>query len=137
MSMRSMLSPLGRTALIFSAIAVLIAVIALRLLPSGGGGPAELTFALNIEHGQVAASSRLIRVMQGDVVKLELSSDQRQIVHLHGYEIAKLVVPGQVTELVFTANLTGRFPVHLHGGQETAGDDEHEVTLANIEVYPR
>jgi hypothetical protein len=47
-------------------------------------------------------------------------------------------MPGTVTELAFTANLTGRFPVHLHAGpQEDTGDHGHEDTLVNIEVYPR
>jgi len=98
---------------------------------------AELTFALKIEHGQVSANMRLIRVMQGDRVKLELSTDQRQVVHLHGYEIQKDVMPGTVTELAFTANLTGRFPVHLHAGPAEGSDHGHEDTLVNIEVYPR
>ena len=104
-------------------------------LMMAAGQAAELTFALKIEHGQVPANVRLIRVMQGDTVKLEFSSDQRQLVHLHGYEIQKEVAPGTVSELVFTANLTGRFPVHLHGGHEEAAG--HEDTLVNIEVYPR
>jgi hypothetical protein len=98
---------------------------------------AELTFALKIEHGQVPANTRLIRVMQGDTVKLELSTDRRQFVHLHGYEILKEVMPGTVTELAFTANLAGRFPVHLHAGPAEADDHGHEDTLVNIEVYPR
>ena len=99
---------------------------------------AQLTFALKIEHGHVPANMRLIRVMQGDIVKLELSTDHRQFVHLHGYEILKEVMPGAVTELAFTASLTGRFPVHLHAGpEEEAGDHGREETLANIEVYPR
>jgi hypothetical protein len=46
-------------------------------------------------------------------------------------------MPGTVTELAFTANLTGRFPVHLHAGPAEAGDHGHEDTLVNIEVYPR
>jgi hypothetical protein len=104
-------------------------------LTIAGAQAAELIFALKIAHGQVPANMRLIRVMQGDAVKLELSSDQRQIVHLHGYEIQKEVAPGTVSELAFTANLTGRFPVHLHGDHDDAGG--HEDTLVNIEVYPR
>jgi translation initiation factor IF-1 len=115
----------------------IIGVIGSAILPAAGVRAAELTFALKIEHGQVPANMRLIRVMQGDTVKLELSSDQRALVHLHGYEIQKEVMPGTVTELAFTASLSGRFPVHLHAGQAETADHAHEDTLANIEVYPR
>jgi hypothetical protein len=113
----------------------------------GGGGtvPAtptslqagEFTFALKIEHGRLPPDMRLIRVTQGDVVKLELSSDQRQFVHVHGYEIQTEVAPDRTAELKFAANLTGRFPLHVHGGPQTAADPGHEDVLANIEVYPR
>ena len=126
-----------RSVLSFGPRAAIFSVIAFLHMPAADAPAAELTFALKIEHGHVAANARLIRVMQGDTVKLELSSDQRQVAHLHGYEIAKEVAPGKVTELAFTANLTGRFPVHLHGGQEAGGDHGHEDTLVNIEVYPR
>ena len=126
-----------RNLVIATAGVVLSAIAAAAYLALPSAPAAELTFALKIEHGQVAPNARLIRVMQGDTVKLELSSDQRQIVHLHGYEIAKLVAPGKLTEFAFTANLTGRFPIHLHGGAEAPAGAAHEDVLANIEVYPR
>jgi len=118
-------------------IVAILSVIGMLGLAAPLARAAELTFALKIEHGHVPANMRLIRVMQGDMVKLELSTDQRQFVHLHGYEILKEVMPGTVIELAFTANLTGRFPVHLHAGPTEAGDHGHEETLVNIEVRPR
>ena len=119
-------------------LVAIMSVIGALGLAAFGARAAEVTFALKIAHGQVPANMRLIRVMQGDTVKLEVSADRRQFVHLHGYEILKEVMPGTVTELAFTANLTGRFPVHLHASpQEDAGDHGHEDTLVNIEVYPR
>jgi FtsP/CotA-like multicopper oxidase with cupredoxin domain len=96
---------------------------------------AEVTYALRIENGHVPADMQLIRVTQGDVVKLQWTADKPLIVHLHGYDIEKRVVPGVVTEMTFTARATGRFQVHLHGSAaETHG---HEGALATIEVYPR
>ncbi len=78
---------------------------------------------------------RLIRVTQGDVVKLQWSADKPSTVHLHGYDIEKRVTPGAVTELMFTARATGRFPVNLHGS--AAEVHGHENALVTIEVYPR
>ena len=96
---------------------------------------AEVTYALRIENGHVPADMQLIRVAQGDVVTLQWTADKSSIVHLHGYDIEKRVVPGAATELKFTARATGRFPVHLHGGAAEAHG--HEDALVTIEVYPR
>jgi hypothetical protein len=95
---------------------------------------AEVTYALRIDNGHVAANMQLIHVTQGDVVTMQWSADKPSIVHLHGYDIERRVVPGTVTQMTFTARAAGRFQVHLHGGAETHG---HEDALVTIEVYPR
>jgi FtsP/CotA-like multicopper oxidase with cupredoxin domain len=96
---------------------------------------AEVTYALRIDNGHVAENMQLIRVTQGDVVTLQWTADKPSIVHLHGYDIEKRVVPGAVAELKFTARATGRFQVHLHGS--AAEGHGHEDALVTIEVYPR
>jgi hypothetical protein len=112
---------------------------ALALLLITAGAPAlagELTFDIKIEHGRVSDTMRLIRVNEGDVVKLRLTSDQPIVLHLHGYDIEKRA--GAITELAFTAYATGRFPIHVHAQGAGAGGHEHEdAPLATIEVYPR
>jgi hypothetical protein len=114
---------------------------ALALLLITAGAPAlaaELTFDLKIERGRVPDAMRLIRVNEGDVVKLRLTSDQPIALHLHGYDIEKRVAAGAITELAFTAYATGRFPIHVHAQGAGAGGDAHEdAPLATIEVYPR
>jgi FtsP/CotA-like multicopper oxidase with cupredoxin domain len=95
---------------------------------------AEVTYALRIENGHVPPNMQLIRVTQGDVVTLQWTADKPSIVHLHGYDIEKRVVPGVVTELKFPARATGRFQVHLHGAAEAHG---HEDVLVTVDVYPR
>jgi FtsP/CotA-like multicopper oxidase with cupredoxin domain len=96
---------------------------------------AEVVYALHVENGHVPANMQLIRVTQGDVVTLQWTADKPSIVHLHGYDIEKRIVPGKVTELKFTARATGRFQVHLHGNAAEAHG--HEEALVTIEVYPR
>jgi len=114
---------------------------ALALLLITAGAPAlaaELTFDIKIEHGRVPDTMRLIRVNEGDVVKLRLVSDQPMVLHLHGCDIEKRVAAGAITELAFTAYATGRFPIHVHAQGAGAGGHEHEdAPLAAIEVYPR
>jgi len=114
-------------------------VLALLLITAWSAGvpAAELTFDIKIEHGRVPDTMRLIRVNEGDVVKLRWTSDQPLILHLHGYDIEKRVTAG-AAELAFTAYATGRFPIHVHAQGAGAGGHAHEgAPLATIEVYPR
>jgi hypothetical protein len=102
-----------------------------------GASAAELTFDLRVEHGRLPDTMRLIRVKQGDVVRLRWSTDQPLTLHLHGYDIEKHVEPGTATDLTFTAYATGRFPIHVHAqGARTGGHTQDEEPLVNIEVYP-
>ena len=96
----------------------------------------ELTFDLRIERGQLPANMRLIRVKQGDVVKLRWSSDRSIALHLHGYDIERKIEPGVVAEMTFTARATGRFPVEQHQAR-SGGGDTHGVPIAQVEVLPR
>jgi hypothetical protein len=114
--------------------------LALALLTAGSAAvaAAELTFDLKIEGGRLPDAMQRIRVTEGDVVKLRWTSDHPLILHLHGYDIEKRVVPGTVTELAFTADATGRFPVHIHEQGAGPGGHAHEdLPLATIEVDPR
>ena len=99
---------------------------------------AKVTFDIKIERGRVPNTMHLIRVNEGDVVKLRWTSDQPHILHLHGYDIEKRIVAGAVTELAFTAYATGRFPIYVHAPGASVGGHAHEdAPLATIEVYPR
>ena len=98
---------------------------------------AQLTFDLKVAQGRLPDASRLIHVTQDDVVTLQWTTDQPLVIHLHGYDIEKRIVPGAVTELKFTALATGRFAIHAHGQTERGGQDREEAPLAVVEVYPR
>jgi hypothetical protein len=116
------------------------AVLAVLLAPAddlvGAAHAAELAFVLRIEKGEVPAAMRLIRVKQGDVVKLHWSADRRVLLHLHGYDIEREVAPGTATEMVFSARATGRFTVETHVAKATSGGHTHGNVLVTIEVYP-
>ena len=116
------------------------AALALSLACSGGGvvvtRAAELTFALRIVKGRVPADKRLIRVKQGDVVKLQWNTDRRVAIHLHGYDIEKDITPGVVTDMTFIARATGRFTIEPHLAKTPSGGHAHGDVLVTIEVYP-
>jgi hypothetical protein len=98
---------------------------------------AEVTFDLKIEKGRVAQSMRLIRVKQGDAVRLRWSADRPIALHLHGYDIEIKVEPGKTADMAFTARATGRFPIEEHKPDARGGHSHGEAPLARIEVYPR
>jgi heme/copper-type cytochrome/quinol oxidase subunit 2 len=116
---------------------VLILWLALAASGAGAASADNVTFVLKIETGRVPRNMRLIRVKQGDTVKLQWSTDRRMSLHLHGYDIEKEVVPGTVTEMSFDARATGRFTVAPHLGKQAGGGHSHGEALVTIEVHPR
>jgi hypothetical protein len=102
----------------------------------GSAAAEEVAFDLRVERGQVAQNMRLIRVKQGDVVRLRWSTDRPMDLHLHGYDIAQKITPGAVSELTFTARAAGRFAVEVHVPQR-GGGHSHGAPLVQIEVHPR
>ena len=100
-------------------------------------GPAERVFDLRIEDGKVAEDMRVVRVTQGDTVRLRWTTGAPVVLHLHGYDIEKRVAPGEVTEFAFTARATGRFPVNAHRPDKPAAATHDETPVVLVEVYPR
>ena len=96
---------------------VLLAVVTLALMTVASiafAQTAEVAFDLKHREGPSGANMRLIRVRQGDAVKLRWTTDRPIILHLHGYDIEAKVEPGAVAEMAFAARATGRFPVEEH-----------------------
>jgi hypothetical protein len=118
----------GRSVLVLLAIAA----------GSAGVPAAELVFDIGIEHGRVPDTMQLMRVHQGDAVKLRSTSDRPLVLHLHGYDLEQRVATDGVAELKFTASATGRFPIEIHApGAGARGQAHDDAPLAIIEVYPR
>jgi len=96
-----------------------------------------IVFDLKIEKGRVAQAMRLIRVRQGDAVKLRWTTDRPIILHLHGYDIETKVEPGATADMAFTARATGRFPIEEHKPNVKGGHSHGEGPIVRIEVRPR
>lgn len=98
----------------------------------------DLVFDIKIEHGRVPQTMHLMRVHEGDAVKLRWTSDRPLVLHLHGYDLEQRVAAGAVAEFAFTAYATGRFPIEIHGAGAAVGNAvQGDAPLAIIEVYPR
>jgi hypothetical protein len=117
-------------------IAFLLGSVAGLATPAVAQSP-EVAFDLKVEKGKVAPNMRLIRVKQGDVVKLRWTTDRPIVLHLHGYDIETKVEPGAVAEMAFAARATGRFPIEEHKPNARGGHSHGEAPLVRIEVRPR
>ena len=102
-------------------------------------GEAMNGVTLTIAGGEIQGDNKVIRVKQGDEVRLNLMADKTTEVHLHGYDIEKTVSPGRVAIMAFRARVAGRFPVTVHGshshGQKKSGGHGEKV-LFYLEVHP-
>jgi len=134
--MNRMKCPVGNIPASFAGSFLALAlVLTLRLAVTGAVADA-VTFELRIENGRVTTNMRLIRVKQGDVVRLRWTTDAATNLHLHGYDIETKVESGAVAEMNFTARATGRFPVSIHTPKPHGGHT-HDPPLVHVEVHPR
>jgi len=109
---------------------------------------------IRIKTGKVMGGVETVSISKGDDVKISLSSDEAQTVHLHGYDIRKDIPAGEEAVINFNANATGRFRLtshqslgevdnarssHMSGASNSSKHDEHEEQekiLVTIEVRP-
>ena len=68
-----------------------------------------------------------IEAKPGEQVRIEVSTDSDQEIHLHGYDIAKDAAPGKSAKYDFKAKLEGVFEMELEGPH---------VPIASISVTP-
>jgi FtsP/CotA-like multicopper oxidase with cupredoxin domain len=110
----------------------MLAAAALALAPAAAGA-SERAFDLALVGGKLAAAERnTLRVTKGDKVELRWTSDQRIVLHLHGYDIEITVAPGAPASMSFSANVAGRFPVSEHA----QGKSHHHRAVLYLEVRP-
>jgi len=91
-----------------------------------------VTAALEIRQGHLAAGPAVIRAVQGQKVRIQLTSDRDAELHLHGYDLHVHLRAGTPAELAFIAVHSGRFDLEMHG----SGHGAHQA-LSVVEVAPR
>lgn len=92
---------------------------ALRPDPTASSGPAERAFDLEIQGAEMKPAE--VSVTEGDRVTLRVTSEEPIELHLHGYDLEEEVEPGEMTELSFEADITGRFELEDHGSDAVLG----------------
>jgi FtsP/CotA-like multicopper oxidase with cupredoxin domain len=95
--------------------------------------PAEPPVArIDVKGGVLAGDRQTIRVAKGDTVRIVVSSDVPDEIHLHGYDIEKEAAPGKPARFKFKADAEGAFELESHAAED-AGE---EPLLARLLVGP-
>jgi heme/copper-type cytochrome/quinol oxidase subunit 2 len=87
---------------------------------------------IRIQGGQVVGGAKTIDVEQGEPVRIVVSADSTDEIHLHGYDITRNAAPGAPARFNFKANLEGVFEMESH----TAEDAGLEPRVAELVVNP-
>ena len=83
---------------------------------------------VRVRGGAPVGGVERIRAGRGETVRIAVSADAPDEVHLHGYDIERPVGPGKTARLRFRADLEGIFELELHGSG---------TQIAEVEVRPR
>lgn len=70
--------------------------------------------SVTVAAGKVTGDTGRIEVPRGTKVRLSVTADVADEVHVHGFELTEAVSPGQSTQLEFLADQPGVFEVELH-----------------------
>jgi hypothetical protein len=119
----------SRTALlVLVGLAVVAGLFVLLRPPVEEELPRPGVFELWIADGRLASGTDVIRVRQGDVVTVQVTSDRNDELHVHGYDLHARLSADTPAPLRFTADRSGRFAIELHKAQ---------VEVGVLEVLPR
>ena len=77
---------------------------------------------IELSGGEVAGGAADIKVTRGDVVRIVVSADAPDDIHLHGYDIEKKAAPGQPARFRFRADVEGIFEIESHVAEDAGKD---------------
>lgn len=84
--------------------------------------PKPTVVRIEIRGGEVVGGPADIRVKKGDEVRIVVSADAHDDIHLHGYDIEKPVEPGKPARFDFVADIEGIFEIESHVAEDAGRD---------------
>jgi FtsP/CotA-like multicopper oxidase with cupredoxin domain len=87
---------------------------------------------IQMRGGQVVGGARDVEVTRGDTVRIVVTSDAPDEIHLHGYDITRNPAPGQPARFRFKADAEGAFEIESH----VAADAGNDPLVARLVVEP-
>lgn len=91
------------------------------------GVPVPSVTRIALQDGAPVGGAKKIEVSKGETIRLTVTSDTADEVHVHGFDIEQEVAPGSPARFRFTADIEGRFEVESH---------EKATQIAEITVNP-
>jgi FtsP/CotA-like multicopper oxidase with cupredoxin domain len=74
-----------------------------------------------------AGTEKALTFKQGQTVRFRVRNDEKEEVHVHGYDIKKDLEPGKTETVAFKATIPGIFEIELEGSG---------TSLAQLKVVP-
>jgi hypothetical protein len=87
---------------------------------------------IRVRGGAAVGGVKRVQATKGDTVRIVVSSDAPDEIHLHGYDIYENAGPGQPVRFVFRADIEGIFEIESH----VAEDAGRPPVLARLVVEP-
>jgi FtsP/CotA-like multicopper oxidase with cupredoxin domain len=87
---------------------------------------------INVKGGVLDGDAKTIRVAKNDIVRIVVTSDAPDTIHLHGYDIEKEAAPGKPARFRFKADAEGAFVIESHAAEDAG----KEPLLAHLFVGP-
>jgi len=87
---------------------------------------------ISLKGGVIEGAVKSIEVARGDTVRIEVSSDVDDEIHLHGYDIEKEAAPGKPARFKFKADVEGAFELESHAAEDAG----KEPLVARLLVGP-
>jgi len=85
-------------------------------------------FDLVIKNKKLVSGPETLTVTEGDQVIINITDDENEELHLHGYDKSVDLEASKSAQLIFSANLTGRFPYEL---------EKSKTEIGALEVQPK
>lgn len=97
-----------------------------QALPTPQTGPTPLLEQV-VREGRTQSGTSVLQLREGQTVRVRVTSDRDDELHVHGYDLQLPLRAGLPGELEFVAEHSGRFEVELHRA---------ELALGALEVLP-
>ena len=77
---------------------------------------------IQMRDGTVVGGAKDIEVTRGDTVRIVVTSDAPDEIHLHGYDITRTPEPGKPARFQFRADAEGAFEIESHVAEDAGLD---------------
>jgi FtsP/CotA-like multicopper oxidase with cupredoxin domain len=77
---------------------------------------------IQMRDGSVVGGAKDIEVTRGDTVRIVVTSDAPDEIHLHGYDITRTPEPGKPARFQFRADAEGAFEIESHVAEDAGLD---------------